>query len=134
MKKLGKYISVALALILIFMLSSCGSPFEYDKDDAVKNAQYLIEKANSRDYQAIFDMMHESVQVQVPVEKLRDSWDSLLSSSGAFVEFKNATTTGVTQDGINYIVVVVPCKYENNTRTFTITYTEDLKVAALEMK
>lgn len=123
-----------LALVLILTLSSCGSPFEYDKDASVENAQQLIETANSGDYQAIYDMMHEAVQSQVSVEKLRDSWDPLLSSSGAFIEYEKATTTGATQDGVNYIVVVVPCKYENNTRTFTITFTEDYKVAALEMK
>lgn len=134
MKKLSSYLSLTFALLLILVLSSCGSPFEYDRDDAVKNTQQLIEKVNSGDYQAIFDRMHESVQLQVPVEKLRDAWEPPLSSAGAFVEFQNATTKGATQDSVNYIVVVIPCRHENNTLKYTFTFTEDYEIASLEMK
>ncbi len=134
MKKLGRNLIVALALALILMLSSCGSSFDYDKDTAVQNAQLLIEKANSGDYQGIFDMMHETVQSLVPVETLRDSWDPILSSSGTFIAYEKTTTTGASQDGVNYIVVIVPCKYENNTLKYTFTFTEDYKIASLELK
>lgn len=134
MRKPGRILSLMLVLFLIPMVSSCGRPFTYDKDAAVENAQQINEYANSGDYQAIWDSMHEAVQSQLPVETLRDSWDELLESSGAFIGYEKAETSVVTQDGINYIVVVVPCKYENNIRTYTITYTEDFKIAALEME
>lgn len=134
MKKIRKYLLVALVSVFMLMLSACGSSFEYDKDAAIKSAQELIEITNTKDYQALVDILPENLRNQISADKLRDAWDSLLSSSGAFIEYETATTTGVTQNSVNYIVVVVPCKYENNTRTFTITYTTDLKIAALEMK
>ena len=134
MRKLRKIISLLLALVLIPMVSSCGRTFTYDKDAAVENAQQIIECANSGDYQAIWDSMHKAVQSQLPVETLRDSWEELLESSGAFIGYEKATTSVASHGGVNYIVVVVPCKYENNIRTYTITYTEDYKVAALEME
>jgi hypothetical protein len=134
MERLRKCISVSMVLILLLLLSACGGSFKYDKEAAVKNAQELITKAYEGDYQAVIDMLHEGVKSQLPVKTLRDSWEPLFKESGAFVEFANATATGATQDGVNYIVTVVPCKFENNTRTFTITFTEDLKVVSLEMK
>jgi hypothetical protein len=79
-------------------------------------------------------MLPENLQSQVTAEVLRDNWEPLLSSAGAFVQYENATTTGVTQNNMNYIVTVFPCKYENSTLTFTITYTTDFKIAALELK
>jgi hypothetical protein len=122
-----------LTLASILILSSCGSSFDYDKDAAVQNAQHLIEKANSGDYQGIFDRMHETVQSLVSVETLRDSWDPILSSSGAFIAYEKTTTTGATQDGINYIVVIVPCEYEKNTLEYAFTFTEDYKIVSLEL-
>ncbi len=133
MKKLFKIISLMLVLVLIPMVSSCGSTFTYDKEAAVDHARQLIESGNSGDYQAVSDRMHEAVRSQVPVESLRDTWEELLQSSGAFIGYEEATTSVTVQNNANYIVVVVPCKYENNTRTFTITFTEDYKVVALEM-
>jgi hypothetical protein len=133
MKKLAGIVSLLLVLALIPLMSSCRGAFAYDRDTAVKNAQGLIESGNSGDYQAVSDRMHEVVRSQIPVESLRDSWEELLESSGDFVGYEEATTSVATQNGVNYIVVVVPCKYENNTRTYTVTYTEDFKVVALEM-
>lgn len=134
MKKLGKYLLAALVSATLLLLPACGSSFEYDKDAAIKSAQELIEVTNTKDYQAVVDMLPENLQAQISADILKEGCDSLLTASGAFVEYGDATTTGVTQNNVNYIVVVVPCKYENDTRTFTITYTTDLEIAALEMK
>lgn len=133
MKKLGKFVIITLAFALILTLSACGSTFDYDEDAAVNRAQELIEAANAKDYQAVIEILPENLKSMISVDQLRDAWDPLLSSSGAFVEYKKVKTTGVAQDNVNYIVVVVPCKYENATRTFTITYNTDLTVAAFEV-
>lgn len=133
MKKLRKYVAAVLAAASILMLSACGSSFEYDKGAVVKSAQELIAAANAKDYQAVIDMLHENVRSQLSADKLKDAWDPPLSSAGAFVEYENATTTGVTQNGDNFIIAIIPCKYEYDTLIFTITYTADLKIAALEM-
>ncbi len=134
MKKFRKYLSLALVFVIILMLSACSSSFEYDKDAAIKNAKELIAVINTRDYQAVVDMLPETLQAQISADMLREESDPILSSSGAFVEYGKVTITGVTQNNVNYIVTVVPCKYENDTITFTVTYTTDLKIAALEMK
>ncbi|HEX2945659.1 MAG TPA: DUF3887 domain-containing protein [Clostridia bacterium] len=134
MKKLVKLALITLVFALSLTLSACGGSFDYDKDAAVKSAQELIETANTKDYKAIVELLPENLKSLLTAEQLRDAWDPLLSSAGAFVEYEKAKTTGVTQNGVNYVIVVVPCKYDNATRTFTITYTTDLTLAALEMK
>lgn len=134
MINLKNYLVTALAFIFIFILSACGNSFEYDKDEAIKNTQSFIEVINTKDYTAAVDMLPENLRNQISAEKLQDAWDPSLSDAGSFIEYESGTTTSVTQNDVNYIIVVVPCKYENNTLTFTITYTKDFEIAALEMK
>jgi hypothetical protein len=133
MRKLKQYSVIALVLTLIFLLSACGNTFKYDKDEAIKSAQNFIEVVNTKDYTAAVNLLPENLKSQISAEKLQDAWDPPLTEAGSFIEYENGTTTGVTQNDINYIIVVVPCKYENSTLTFTITYTTDLKIAALEL-
>ena len=134
MKKLEKSFLIILLFALSLALSACGSSFDYDEDAAVKRAQELIEIINKKDYQAVYESLPDNIKSLITAEQLRDDCDPLLSSSGAFVGYEKAKTTGITQNGVNYIVVVVPCEYYNAKRTFTITYTTDLAIAALEMK
>ena len=134
MKKLKNYSAITMIIIIIVLLCACANAFEYDQDEVINNAKDFIDVVNAKDYTAAADMLPENLRSQVSAEKLQDAWDPLLSQAGAFMEYENVTTTGVTQNDVKYIIAVVPCKYENNTLTFTITYTADLKIAALEMK
>jgi hypothetical protein len=92
-------------------LSSCGSSFDYDKERCPKCAA-SYRKSKQWRLPGIFDRMHETVQSLVSVETLRDSWDPILSSSGAFIAYEKNDNHRRYQDGINYIVVIVPCEYE----------------------
>ncbi len=133
MKKLRKLIIITLVAVVTLTFSAC-SAFEYDKEDAVKRAKEIVEVTNTRDYQAVVDMLPESMQKDVTAASLKTSWDPMLTESGAFVEYISAPTTGITQNGVNYIVVIVTCKYENSNRTFTLSFTTDMDIAGLFMK
>lgn len=134
MKNLRRFMTIALAVLILLTYAACGSSFKYDKEIAISHTEDLVSLANAKDYQAITDILPETVKSQVSSDTLRDAWDPLLQTSGAFVGYKSTETSGVTQNGVKYIVVVVTGEYENGNRTFTITYTTDFKIAALEMK
>lgn len=134
MKKLKKCSVISLVFIFILLLSACADSFEYDKDEAITSAQNFIDVVNTKDYSAAANLLPESLKSQISAEVLQDAWDPFLSEAGSFIEYANGTTSGVSQNDVNYIIVVIPCKYKNSTLTFTITYTEDFEIAALEMK
>jgi ABC-type oligopeptide transport system substrate-binding subunit len=133
MKNLRRFMTLALALLILLTLAACGASFKYDKEAAVKHAEEIVGLANAKNYQGITDILPENLKAQITADVLSDAWDTLLQSSGAFVGYKSAETSGVTQNGVNYIVVVVTGEYENGNRIFTTTYTTDFKIAALEM-
>lgn len=113
--------------------TACGASFSYDKEEAVKKAEEIVDLTNKRDYQAIYNLMPAELQSQVSADELKKGWDPMLDASGTFVEY-SAQTSGLTQKGVNYIVVVVSAKYEKETRIFTISFTTDMVLAGLFMK
>jgi hypothetical protein len=135
-KKLKKLLTLILAVISTLTFAACGSSFKYDKDAAVKKAEQVIDTINKRDYQAVFNTFNDEMQKLLPAEELKKGYDPLLDASGAFKEYAEAQTQGVTQKGVDWIVVVVSAKYDNNTRVYTISLTPDDKmlVGGLYMK
>jgi type 1 glutamine amidotransferase len=134
MKTIRKLIAVFLLSALLLTFASCGAPFSYDKEKAVKISQQIVDLANTKKYEDIVDMLPENLKSQITAEKLKGVLDPMLTSSGAFTEYTGTKTSGVTQNSVNYVIVVTTCKYLNETHTFTITYTTDFNVAALEVK
>lgn len=122
-RKLIKLAALVLTAAAILALAACGASFEYDKDAAVGKAKEVVDAVNKRDFEAVFDMMNDEMQEQFPAAELRNRLDPLLDASGAFKEYGNARTAGVTQKGADLIVVVIASKYERTTYIYTITLT-----------
>lgn len=134
MKKLRRLTVVVIMVVLTLTFAACKPAFEYDEDAAIKRAQEVVDSINADDYQAVFDMMDATMQALSPADALQASFEPILKESGAFVEYKETQTSTVTQQGVDYIVVVMSCKYENAVRVYTISLTTDMKVGGLYMK
>lgn len=133
MKNIRRFFTLVLTAVIMLTFTACSS-FQYDKDAAIKRAKEIVAVTNTRDYQAVVDMLPESMQKDVTADSLKASWDTMLTDSGAFVEYISTPTSGITQNGVNYIVVIVTGKYENSNRTFTISFTTDMDIAGLYLK
>jgi hypothetical protein len=121
--KLRKLAALVLTVTAILTLAACGASFDYDKDAAVRKAKEVVDAVNKRDYEAVFDMMNGEMQEVLPASELKKNMDPVLDDSGAFSEYASVKTAGVTQKGVDYIVVVVSAKYENAARVYTISLT-----------
>ena len=134
MKKLGKHLSLVLAAVLIFTAIGCGASFEYDEDAAVAQAKTVIELANQHDYESICNLFNADLAASLSCQQLEEALEPVLAAAGNFVEYKAVKTQGLTQSGVNYIVVAAVCQYENSTQTYTISLTTDMTLAGFYVK
>ena len=135
-----KKILISLIAFSIFLsLSACSSSKltdTYSEDEVVARAKSYVETRNTLDYDAVVAGLREDLQSQVTAESLESAWGPLLDESGAFVEYKTVVTYGQKSKSTDedYAGCVLVCKYENASRTFTITMDKDLKIVGLYMK
>lgn len=125
---------ILLAAVVMLTLSACKPAFDYDEDAAVEAAKGIVGDINAGDYKAVEDEMTDDMKAALPAAALQEAVAPVLEESGPFVEFKDTSTTGVTQNGVNYIVVAVSCQYEQTTRIYTISLTTDMKIGGLYVK
>jgi hypothetical protein len=130
-----KAASVIFIIVILLALASCsGSNITFDKASVVSKAEKVVEVINTKDYTSVTKVLREDLQSKVSADSLKAAWDSQLTNAGSFVGYKSETASAVKQNGSDYIVVVLVCKYENSTLTYTISFDTDLNVAGLYMK
>jgi uncharacterized lipoprotein YehR (DUF1307 family) len=134
MKRIGKLLILVLAVALALSVAGCGASFDYDKDAAVARAKQVIELANAGDYEAIVDTFGEELKAALTTQQLQEALDPVLAAAGDFQAYKTVQTGGKTQNGVDYIIVVAVCTYENSTQTYTISMTADMLLTGFYIK
>lgn len=134
-----KLISAALVLCLVFALGGCSGnklPKGYDEDEVIARGKEIVEIANAMDYEGLFDQLQDDLKAQVSVQQLEEAWDKQLHAAGSFQKYSQVVTAGTKDPNsdVEYAVVVLVCKYENATLTFTISMDESLELVGLYMK
>lgn len=129
-----RLIPIILSAMIVLCLAACGSSFDFDKEAAVSKAEQAVTVINTRDYDDIAALFREDLRSQVSAESIESSWDTQLEEAGAFTEYKSETAVGKVEDETQYIVVVLVCKYENSTLTYTISLDTDLEIVGMYMK
>ena len=134
-----KAIISLLAFSLILSLAACSSnklADIYNEDEVVARAKSFVETVNSLDYDAVVSEIREDLQSQVSADSLEAAWGPMLSDSGAFKEYTTVVAYGQKDKTTDedYAVCVLVCKYENASRTFTISMDKDLEIVGLYMK
>ena len=134
-----KAMILTLVLAMAVLLAACGGAKLaeiYDEDQVTARAKEAVDVINTLDYEAMTALMREDLRDQLTAEALQEAWDPLLSESGAFEEYKSVTVVGQKSQstGEDYAVAVVVCRYENATRTFTLSMDENLDLVGMYMK
>lgn len=132
-------ILAAALLAFTWLLAACGGAKladTFDKDEVTARAEDVVGLINDRDYEAVTDQVREDLRDQLTADTLRDAWDATLDTSGAFEEYKSETVIGQKSKstGEDYAVAVLVGKYENATRTFTLSMDQNLDLVGLYMK
>lgn len=128
---------IAFALLLSFAACSSSKLADiYSEDEIVARAKSVVEVINTLDYDSVVGVLREDLQSQVTSESLKSAWGSLLDEAGAFEEYKTVVAYGQKDKTTDedYAVCVLVCKYENASRTFTISMDKDLEIVGLYMK
>ena len=107
---------ICLPLILV-PLPAYAQPSTIDLDgqpvpsevDPVKTAQAFAEHLTNARYEKAAAMFDETVAKALPVEKLKEVWQSVQTSSGEFQSLGKPTTTQTK----GYTSVVIPAAFKN---------------------
>ena len=131
--------ALVFALVFALCLSSCSGAKladTFDEDEVITRAKEVVEIINTLDYAAMTAELREDLQDDLTPDKLKESWDPLLSEADSFTEFKSVTTAGQKskETGEDYAIVVLVCKYENSTRTITLVMDTELALVGMYMK
>jgi len=128
-----------LTITLILSLAACSSSKLADvfkEDEVVARAKSFVETINTQDYDAVVAEIREDLLSQVSSDSLKSAWGPLLDKAGEFKDYTTIVTygqKGKTTDE-DYAVCVLVCKYENASRTFTISMDKGLAIVGLYMK
>lgn len=136
MKTIKRSAVILMTVSILLAFSACAtSPFDYDKDAAAKQAEEVVTVINTRDYDAIYSMFHESLKSLISAAELEEAWEPYLEPAGAFVKINKIDTAGQLDENDDpYIVAAASCKYENKTYVYTIIFDTDLNVTGLYLK
>lgn len=134
-----KILITLFAIALTLSLAACGSnnlADSFSEEEVIANAKSYVETINTLDYEAVVAGLREDLQSQVTAESLESAWGPLLDEAGEFEKYTTVVVYGqkdqTTQE--DYAVCVLVCKYENASRTFTISMDKDYKFVGLYMK
>lgn len=129
-----RWIGLLLAgVVLLGGLVGCGTsgkPFPEGMDKAkveeiAKNALTIM---NNKDYEALSALFPEGA---VAAEKWEQSLKPLFEKFGTFKEFGKVQLMGDEQDGVQYAVALVECKYEKGKGIFSVSINTDYQVMGL---
>jgi len=134
-----KAILLMTVTVLILLLAACGGAKLadiYEEDAVTARAKEVVGLINDRDYEAVTGEVREDLADQLTADILRDAWDATLDQSGAFEDYKSVTVVGQKDPNSDedYAVAVLVGKYENASRTFTISMDQDLDIVGMYMK
>ena len=136
MKKAAALLAVFLVVLSLAACSGGKLSDAYSEDEVIARGEGMVELINTLDYEAVCSELREDLQDQLTPQQLKDAWDSGLTAAGAFEKFSQVVTAGQKDSttGEDYAVVVLVCKYENSTLTFTISMDTNLDIVGLYMK
>ena len=128
-----------LAFAMLFSLAACGASKlsdEYVEADVIARAEALVGVINTKDYPAVVAELRDDLEASITAEQLESAWGASLDKAGAFVSFSKEAAASQKNEstGENYAVVVLVCKYENSTLTYTVSMDKDLEIVGMYMK
>lgn len=132
-KKTGRTAYTVIALLLsVVVIAGCAAELSSAFDEAVveQSAHDVIVMINDHDSEGIRAMCTPEMASALTDEAFVSIF-AAIDEGGTFTELTKTTIVGATDDGVDYATVVAVAEYENKTFTYTISFTEDMKLAGL---
>lgn len=140
MKK-KKFLTLTIAFAMCFIMTSCGKSTtakgieltDEQKTEFFSLAETAISALNEERTEDIREMSNDELNEALTDEKFAEIYEQL-GAFGEFVEFAEAEITSTVSNGVSYIVVFKQAKYAEKTLLYTLSYTEDKKLAGIYYK
>jgi len=134
-----KVCSLILATLLVMSLSACSSAKlsdDYSEEKVIARAKEVVEVINTLDYSAMNAELRDDLEESLTAEDLEKAWGTSLSKASTFVEYKTVATAGKKSKstGEDYATVVLVCKYEKSSLTYTIVMDKNMDIVGMYMK
>lgn len=132
-KKTGRTAYTVIALLLsVVVVAGCAAELSSAFDEAVveQSAHDVIGMINDHDSEGLRAMCTPEMASALTDEAFAGIF-AAVDEGGAFTEITKMSVVGATDDGVDYATVVAVAEYENKTFTYTISFTEDMKLAGL---
>jgi len=129
---------IYLACLLLFtplILIGCGSQAlsdEFDEAEVKEAAVMIVDLINVQDSDSLLNYSTPRLQAAIPGDVWEDVF-AAIGEGGNFVAIDRLSVRGITErsSGEKFAVVTVRAQYEKQTFVFTISFTEQMKLAGL---
>ncbi len=130
---------IFLILSFSILLTACVSTKladSYDENAVVERAKEVVEMINAQDFAAVNAQVRDDLQDKLPAENLQNTLGKTVADAGDFLEYSSTAAIGQKSKstGEDYATVVLVCKYQNATLTYTITMDANLDIVGLYSK
>ncbi|MGI6514177.1 MAG: DUF3887 domain-containing protein [Syntrophomonadales bacterium] len=137
MKRKGSLLT-AIAVLSLVVLTGCGGPELSDKFDQAKvesSAKEVIQLVNAKDSEGLLAMSTSTMKEELTDATLEQVYADI-DEAGLFKGVKDIRVAGYTdkKSKTEYAVVVAKAEYENQTLTYTISFTTDMELAGMYYK
>ena len=133
---MSKFIKRCLSILLSFSLVGCGSvpklAEQYSEEEVLTHALEAIELVNEEDYDGLIDLIRDDLITTELQEALKTEINPIISKVGNYVEYTRYQTTSTKdENGYEYAVIAIICKYENGELTYTISLDENYELVGI---
>ncbi|OPF51375.1 hypothetical protein BH721_02255 [Clostridium baratii] len=128
-----KLLSVFMVLFCGIIIVGCGTQklsSNYSEEKLKAAAEETIKNLNNNKYDEIVNGSRASLKAQLPKDKIKEAWEPLQEHIGKYKEISRISFQE--KDGIAIVVAIA--QYEEGKVQFTLSYDEDMKLAAIYMK
>ena len=134
-----KTIAFIICIMLIFFTLGCNSPELDDafNEDLVKEqAELVISLINEKDYDNVVELEGEDVKEALSKEVLDKVMTPIIDKCGTFKECNKITVLGHTDKNSSepIAIAVCQCKYENSSKTYTISFNKEMQIIGFYVK
>lgn len=129
---------LAAAVALVWWLLPKSYPLEesdnLDEVEVISQAEEVVKLLDADDFEALRARSTESLKKILAPDEFQTVREQIGSDWGSFQSFGSVYTAEVEQLGKRYAVVQLVAVYENLSVTYTISFSEDMKLSGLYMK